>query len=119
MLCQTLVLSLAAIASATIQPVEQDDLLNHLAVRDGPDQDVPILHNHVIWQPKVGQRVSYPRFVELEDGKLLVTASVSGLVTPPVFPVWQSVDKGRTWEWISNITDQVNGWGFGAQARSH
>ena len=33
----------------------------------------------------------------------------------PSFPVFESKDGGATWKWISNITDQVNGWGMGAQ----
>ncbi len=31
------------------------------------------------------------------------------------FPVFKSKDGGASWEWLSDITDQVNGWGFPAQ----
>jgi hypothetical protein len=61
-----------------------------------------------------GLRASYPRVAELQDGTLLVTTSLSG-GNPPYFPVFQSKDGGVNWKWISNITDQVNGWGMGAQ----
>jgi hypothetical protein len=61
-----------------------------------------------------GIRASYPRVAELQDGTLLVTTALSG-PSPPYFPVFQSRDGGVSWKWISNITDQVNGWGMGAQ----
>lgn len=67
-----------------------------------------------IYSPPIGQRTLYPRHVELQDGTLLVTASVAG-ADPAAFPVFQSKDGGVSWKWISNITDQVNGWGFPAQ----
>jgi hypothetical protein len=60
----------------------------------------------------------YPRIAELRDGTLLVTASVSGVAGPgnlPSFPVFESKDGGVNWKWISNLTDQVNNWGMGAQ----
>jgi hypothetical protein len=60
----------------------------------------------------------YPRHAELRDGTLLVTASVSRVTGPnnlPAFPVFESKDGGVTFQWISNLTDQVNGWGMSAQ----
>lgn len=30
----------------------------------------------------------------------------------PSFPIFQSTDDGKTWEQISSVTDQVNGWGM-------
>ena len=69
---------------------------------------------NTIYNPPTGQRAMYPRHVELEDGTLLVTSSLTG-VNPASFPVFASKDGGATWTWISNITDQVNGWGFPAQ----
>ncbi|KLU93073.1 BNR/Asp-box repeat domain-containing protein [Magnaporthiopsis poae ATCC 64411] len=59
-------------------------------------------------------RFSYPRQVQLSDGTLLVTASLFG-PPPAYFPVFESKDGGATWDYISNITDQVNGWGMSAQ----
>ncbi|PWN36396.1 Oligoxyloglucan reducing end-specific cellobiohydrolase [Meira miltonrushii] len=28
------------------------------------------------------------------------------------FPIFRSLDHGKTWSWFSNVTDQVNGWGL-------
>jgi len=52
--------------------------------------------------------------VELDDGTTLATTSFSGH-TPSYFPVFESKDGGATWKYISNLTDQVNGWGMTAQ----
>lgn len=74
--------------------------------------------NHVIYEPPKGSRALYPRVAELRDGTLLVTTSVttdSFFGGEPVFPIFASSDGGHTWEWISNLTDQVNGWGMHAQ----
>jgi hypothetical protein len=70
--------------------------------------------NNTIYQPTGNQSVTYPRFTELEDGTILATTSFSGPV-PPYFPIFSSSDGGATWEHISDLTDQVNGWGMSAQ----
>lgn len=60
----------------------------------------------------------YPRVAELDDGTLLVTASVMGssfFSRDAAFPIFESKDAGASWTWISNLTDQVNGWGMSAQ----
>ena len=73
----------------------------------------PYVTNQTIWQPERGvQQSIYPRYVELLDGTILVTSSEGLFVESAAlnyFPVFAS------WDWISNITDQVNGWGLGAQ----
>ncbi|KAL2125995.1 hypothetical protein VTI74DRAFT_1982 [Chaetomium olivicolor] len=75
--------------------------------------------NRTIYAPPKGSRAIYPRVAELHDGTLLVTASVGGNSfsggAKPAFPVFESKDGGVSWKWISNITDQVNGWGMSAQ----
>ena len=40
---------------------------------------------------------------------------------PPLvyFPIYQSTDKGGTWAPLSNVTDQVNGWGLRYQPFLH
>ncbi|KAH8805337.1 glycoside hydrolase family 93 protein [Xylogone sp. PMI_703] len=73
-----------------------------------------LFNQNVIYQPPTGQNVEYPRYVELQDGTLLATTTLSGF-NPQFFPVFQSKDGGASWKWISNITDQVNGWGLQAQ----
>lgn len=70
--------------------------------------------NNTIYQPSGRESVTYPRFTELEDGTILATASFSGH-TPGFFPIFESKDGGASWEWISNVTDTVNGWGLSAQ----
>jgi hypothetical protein len=70
--------------------------------------------NNTIYQPSDRESVTYPRFTELEDGTLLATTSLSGH-SPGFFPIFESKDGGASWEWISNVTDTVNGWGLSAQ----
>lgn len=79
----------------------------------------PYVTNQTIWQPErhVEQSI-YPRYVELLDGTILVTSSQRLFAESDAlnyFPVFASSDGGASWNWISNITDQVNGWGLGAQ----
>lgn len=69
---------------------------------------------NVIFQPDSTHSVIYPRLAELSDGTILATAAYSGDY-PPFFPIFASTDGGATWEWRSNLTDQVNGLGMGAQ----
>ncbi|KAH9908895.1 glycoside hydrolase family 93 protein [Xylariomycetidae sp. FL2044] len=71
--------------------------------------------NNTIYQPTAGQSITYPRFAELRDGTILATASLSG-PSPAYFPVFESLDGGASWSYISNVTDQANnGWGMSAQ----
>lgn len=96
-------------------------------VSEGPaPQPAPFstFSNRTIWNPPNGTRASYPRIAELHDGTVLVTASIfpggndSFLRTDAALPVLESRDGGVSWECISNITDQVNGWGrWGMSAR--
>jgi len=75
--------------------------------------------NRTIYVPPKGGRALYPRVAELEDGTLLVTSTIFGGSifggADQAFPVWESKDGGASWAWVSNITDQVNGWGMSAQ----
>lgn len=70
--------------------------------------------NNTIYQPTLNQSVFYPRFTELQDGTILATTSLLG-VNPSYFPIFESKDGGASWEYISKLTDQVNGWGMAAQ----
>lgn len=70
--------------------------------------------NNTIYQTTGPESITYPRFVELEDGTIIATASLSGH-TPGYFPIFESKDGGATWEYISDLRDQVNGWGMSAQ----
>ncbi|KAK4158047.1 Sialidase [Chaetomidium leptoderma] len=86
-----------------------------------PKKPAPVtpLTNHTILDPPKGGRIVYPRLAELHDGTILVTASVSGGSLmgngKSAFPIFETKDNGVTWKWISNLTDQVNGWGMSAQ----
>ena len=73
-----------------------------------------LMDNHDIYSPARPSVAVYPRIAELDDGTLLVTSSLTAQ-SPAFFPVFASRDGGATWDWISNITDQVNGWGMPAQ----
>lgn len=84
-----------------------------------PPSPIATFGPHIIYDPPAGKRASYPRHVELRDGTLLVTSTIMGGDffggNNSSFPVFESKDHGVTWKWISNITDQVNGWGMSAQ----
>lgn len=70
--------------------------------------------NNTIYQTTGSEAATYPRYAELEDDTILATTSLIGH-TPGYFPVFESKDGGASWDYISNITDQVNGWGMSAQ----
>lgn len=70
--------------------------------------------NSTIYQPTGKQSITYPRFVELEDETIIATSALSGN-NPNYFPIFESKDGGASWTYISNLTDQVNGWGMDAQ----
>lgn len=57
--------------------------------------------------------VLYARSVELPGGVLLATWENYSPQPPLVyFPIFESTDGGESWKHISNITDQINGWGL-------
>src|SRR5437762_1114509 len=87
---------------------------NVLAKCDTPAYS--LFSNNEIYTPPKGRAI-YPRVAELQDSTLLVTSSMFGSYpgVPAFFPVFASKDGGLNWNWISNITDQVNGWGMPAQ----
>jgi len=70
--------------------------------------------NNTIYQPVGNETVTYPRYVELTDGTLIATTSIFGR-DPASFPIFESKDGGATWKYISNLTDEVNGWGMSVQ----
>ncbi|KAI0166983.1 Sialidase [Hypoxylon sp. FL1284] len=70
--------------------------------------------NNTIYQTTGNESITYPRYTELSDGTILATASLMGH-TPAYFPVFASDDGGASWEWVSDVRDTVNGWGFGSQ----
>jgi hypothetical protein len=70
--------------------------------------------NNTIYQTTGPESITYPRFVELTDGTIIATASLSGH-QPGYFPVFESKDGGANWDYISDLRDQVNGWGMSAQ----
>lgn len=70
--------------------------------------------NNTIYQTTGDESITYPRYTELTDGTIIATASLSGH-DPNYFPVFESCDGGASWTYVSNLTDQVNGWGFSAQ----
>ncbi|KAI9052418.1 hypothetical protein LZ554_003764 [Drepanopeziza brunnea f. sp. 'monogermtubi'] len=57
--------------------------------------------------------VLYARTVELSHGVLLATWENYSPEPPLVyFPIYKSVDGGRTWKEISRVQDKVNNWGL-------
>ncbi|KAH7033664.1 Sialidase [Microdochium trichocladiopsis] len=82
----------------------------------GPGKPKPwgFFTNNTIYQTTGSEAITYPRYAELEDSTILATASLMGH-SPGYFPVFESKDGGASWKYISNLTDQVNGWGMSAQ----
>jgi hypothetical protein len=81
--------------------------------RSGP-QPWGFFTNNTILETSGDYSVTYPRFVELNDGTILATTAYSG-ADIPYFPVFESRDGGASWAQVSNLTDQVNGVGFRSQ----
>lgn len=60
-------------------------------------------------------RTLYARSVLLDNGDLLATwenYSREPKNNSVYFPIYKSSDHGKSWKHISNVTDQVNGWGL-------
>jgi len=72
-------------------------------------------NNNTIYQTTGKEAITYPRFVELTDGTVIATASLQGSTGLSYFPIFESKDGGAHWEYISDLRDQVNGWGMSAQ----
>jgi len=70
--------------------------------------------NNTIYTPIGNESITYPRHVELQDGTILATASLRGRRSPAALPIFESKDGGASWKWVSDVEDQVNGWGLGA-----
>jgi len=70
--------------------------------------------NNTIYQTTGSESITYPRYTELTDGTIIATSALSGH-QPGYFPIFESNDGGASWKWVSNLTDQVNGWGMSAQ----
>lgn len=85
-----------------------------VAARPKGPQPWGYFNNNTIYQPTGNESVTYPRYVELESGTILATTSLIGH-SPGYFPVFESKDGGASWKYVSNLTDQVNGWGMSAQ----
>ncbi|KAF9078796.1 BNR/Asp-box repeat protein [Rhodocollybia butyracea] len=80
-----------------------DKLINNVTIFDPPSfYSIP--------------RTLYARTVLLEtDGdekNVLLATWENYSPEPPYFPIHRSTDGGSTWEEISRVTDQVNGWGL-------
>jgi len=70
--------------------------------------------NNTIYQTTGKESITYPRYTELADGTIIATSALGGH-NPDYFPIFESKDGGASWKHISNLTDQVNGWGMSAQ----
>ena len=72
--------------------------------------------NRVIFTPEANftdPRVLYARALELSDGTLLSTWENYSPEPPAVhFPIYESRDHGASWEEVSQVHDEVNGWGL-------
>lgn len=83
---------------------------------DGDYSDVVTFSNRTIYTPGdnfTDPGVLYARTALLEDGALLATFEHYTPEPPLVsFPIYRSEDNGQSWELISQVEDQVNGWGL-------
>lgn len=79
---------------------------------------VPLIDYEILYVPPsdyTDPRVLYARTVELAHSSNTLLATWENYSPEPplvYFPIWQSTDHGATWTHISNVTDQVNGWGL-------
>ncbi|KAI0198222.1 glycoside hydrolase family 93 protein, partial [Astrocystis sublimbata] len=102
MIITTLALTALLVREAIARPVEDEP------------QPWGFFVNNTILATSGRESVTYPRYVELQDGTIIATASFMG-PGPAQFPIFRSEDGGASWTHISNLTDQVNGWGMSAQ----
>ncbi|KAI1291163.1 family 93 glycoside hydrolase [Xylaria venustula] len=97
-------LSLSLRVSASPTPVEK--------------LQTPTISNHVIFLPPrntgwIDPRVLYARAVQLKSGALIATWENYSPEPPKVyFPIYQSTDRGASWNQTSKVQDTVNGWGL-------
>lgn len=79
---------------------------------------VPLIDYKILYVPPddyTDPRVLYARTAELTHSNNVLLATWENYSPEPplvYFPIWKSTDHGVTWEHISNVTDQVNGWGL-------
>lgn len=91
---------------------------NNLVPRNDTSGDVPLIEYEILYVPPsdyTDPRTLYARSVELAytQNTLLATWENYSPEPPPVyFPIYRSADHGASWTHISNVTDQVNGWGL-------
>ena len=75
------------------------------------------LYNVTVFSPPtdyVTPRTLYARSALVPDTNDLLMTWENYSPEPPLvyFPIFKSTDGGKQWEHISNVTDQVNGWGL-------
>lgn len=80
---------------------------------------VPLIDfNKVLYTPPsdyTDPRVLYARTVELKHSHNTLLATWENYSPEPplvYFPIYRSTDHGASWTQLSNVTDQVNGWGL-------
>lgn len=79
---------------------------------------VPLIDYKILYVPPANYtdpRVLYARTAELTHSNNALLATWENYSPEPplvYFPIWKSTDHGMTWKHISNVTDQVNGWGL-------
>ncbi|SPN97363.1 related to BNR/Asp-box repeat domain protein [Cephalotrichum gorgonifer] len=111
---QTLLQGLALVTLASARRCNPRDR------RCKPDNEVSDTYttfdNRVIYTPDANftdPGVLYARTLELSDGTLLATWENYSPEPPLVhFPIYRSLDRGASWTEISQVHDEVNGWGL-------
>lgn len=79
---------------------------------------VPLINYEILYVPPADfndPRVLYARTAELTHSNNALLATWENYSPEPplvYFPIWKSTDHGVSWNHISNVTDQVNGWGL-------
>ncbi|KAH7321953.1 Sialidase [Rhexocercosporidium sp. MPI-PUGE-AT-0058] len=73
-------------------------------------------NNNTIYTPTAAQAITYPRYVELTDGTIILTGSFNqnnslGFNSKFSAPIFLSDDGGAHWEHISDLDDELVGTG--------
>lgn len=93
-------------------------LVASLALVASSSSSIPLIDDKIIFVPPANYtdpRVLYARTAELKHSNNALLATWENYSDEPplvYFPIYKSTDHGQSWKHISDVRDQVNGWGL-------